>query len=192
MERVPQPVQLHPRLLLIQLVVRSIHAGVLSSDQFQFISHTIDTVMKIMGCPLSFHTLLETRRATFSAFEYHLRAPNDVPLHIYDVAILPCQDVSSSLQTLAIWKDHSLLAWMKIRLPRTLDLLKALNQFFDRTLTGWRSTVETLICKTLQDTLFQLQSIQDFIALLPAPQTPQEVPFERMPQPGTPPLHTWG
>ena len=122
-DNLPSFMDYEPILTIILTIIlgRSIKS-VLSPLQAHYVSCTIGTMLDVMGFPLSFQGLLELRCAMYAAYELTLRPPVELPVHLYQVCILPTPDPAQPHQSLAVWRDHTYyLNFMRLRLPTVLN-----------------------------------------------------------------------
>ena len=76
---------------------------------------------------------------------------------------------------------------MKLRVPTSLELLRTATRYAITVMPPLRLQGHRFLLQTLDDTIFHLQNLSDFLSLLPPPTTVQTFPEPVHEAPATPP-----
>lgn len=110
---------------------------------------------------------------------------------MHQLLIVPQPDPMQPCRSLSVLTHHPYRRFITARLDLTLDIIRDIRRFLQRTCPVQRPQPAYLVERTVGDVTFQLECIQDFLAVAPASNTPQSEPPIRTPMPGTPPMTGW-
>ena len=161
--------------------------SIVTPRQLRYIAETIEVLFAVQGFPLSFHSLLEIQRVCVAAEDFINRQPVGFPNHLYDIITSPTPDTGVHLRSSAVWNNHANLQAMQMRVPPSLELPKQVKLFCDQVPPIHKLENHRALLKMFADAMFQLESVAEYIRLLPAPSTPQTFPEVQLRALGTPP-----